>query len=164
MQGNLPQKIPKSSSTTTRSSRKTSTYLVRTFPHLEKVSLESATTTQKQAKRQNGRPRCEYVDMGNVYDCHSASRCSSWKGVTKKLVRVIDWQQSSWIRTTFLTDLAVQLSTAKTHVFSDSVLCMVRFCENPVSAWKEKIDWFMKSSQCRELDRVDGSRDPENDD
>ena len=33
---------------------------------------------------------------------------------------------------------------------------MGRISENLVSAWKEKIDWFMNSSQCRELDRVDG--------
>ena len=41
--------------------------------------LESAIPTRTQFKRQNGRPRCEYVDMGSVYDCHSASRRSSWK-------------------------------------------------------------------------------------
>ena len=54
------------------------------------------------------------------------------------------------------TDRAVQLSSAKAQVFSDSVLCMGRIPDTPVSAWKEKIDWFMKSSQCRELDRIDG--------
>ena len=36
---------------------------------------------------------------------------------------------------------------------------MGRICENPVKAWKEKIDWFMKSSQCREMDRIDGGVD-----
>ena len=41
--------------------------------------LDSVTATQSQATRQIGRPRCEYVDMENVYDCHSASRSSSWK-------------------------------------------------------------------------------------
>ena len=59
-------------------------------------------------------------------------------------------------KTTLLTDRAVQLSTAKTYVFSDSVLCMGRNSENPLSAWKEKVDCFMNSSQCRELDRIDG--------
>ena len=33
---------------------------------------------------------------------------------------------------------------------------MGRISENPVSVWKEKIDWFMYSTQCRELDRIDG--------
>ena len=32
--------------------------------------------------------------------------------------------RNSWKRTTLLTDRAVQLSTAKAYVFSDSVLCM----------------------------------------
>ena len=59
---------------------------------------------------------------------------------------------------------------------------MGKISENPVKAWKEKIDWFMNSSQRRELDQIDGEpmesegknprihniadsrRDPENDD
>ena len=53
-------------------------------------------------------------------------------------------------------DRAVQLSTAKPSVLSNSVLCMGRISENPVSASKEEIDWFTNSSQCRELDRIDG--------
>ena len=28
--------------------------------------------------------------------------------------------------------------------------------QNAVSTWKERIEWFMNSSQCRELDRTDG--------
>ena len=28
--------------------------------------------------------------------------------------------------------------------------------QSPISAWKEKIEWFLNSSQCRELDRIDG--------
>ena len=69
---------------------------------------------------------------------------------------MIDWQESSWKRTTLLTDRAVRLSTAKAYVFSDSILCMGRISENPASARKEKTDRFMNSSQCRELDRIDG--------
>ena len=69
---------------------------------------------------------------------------------------MINWQEHSWKGTTLLTDRAVRSSTAKAYIFSDSALCMGRISENPVSAWKEKIDWFMNSSQCRELDRVDG--------
>ena len=69
---------------------------------------------------------------------------------------MIDWQDKSWKRTNLLTDCAVRLSTAKAAVFSDSVLCMGRICENPVSAWMENIDWRMNSSQSRELNRFDG--------
>ena len=75
--------------------------------------------------------------------------------VTVKLIRdhkeisgipVIDWKQLMWQRTTLLTDRAVQFATAKTFVFSDSVLCMGGISPDPVKAWKEKIDWFMHSS------------------
>ena len=69
---------------------------------------------------------------------------------------MIDWHQRSWQRTTLLTDRAVRLSNAKTYVFSDSVLCMGGISSNPVKAWKEKNDWFMNSSQCREWNRIDG--------
>ena len=62
--------------------------------------------------------------------------------VTSKLVReqteiqgrsLVDWQQDSWKRTTLLTDRAVRLSTAKAHVFSDSVLCMGRISADILS-------------------------------
>ena len=99
-------------------------------------------------------------------------------------ISVINWQDKSWKRTTLLNDRAVQLSTAKVCAFSGSELCMGRIPDNPVIAWMEKITWFMHSSQCRELDRIDGEpmdfewkkkcpgfhhiadsrRDPENDD
>ena len=71
-------------------------------------------------------------------------------------VSVINWQQLMWQRTTLLTDKTVQFATAKTYVFSDSVLCMVGICSNQVKAWKQKIDWFMNSRQYRGLDRIDG--------
>ena len=45
---------------------------------------------------------------------------------------------------------------AQTYLFSDSVLYMDRISNNPTSASQEKIDWFINSSQCREMDRIDG--------
>ena len=48
-------------------------------PHFSENLLELATTTQTQASRQRGGPRCAYVDMENVYDCHPTSRSSSWE-------------------------------------------------------------------------------------
>ena len=59
-------------------------------------------------------------------------------------------------RTTSLTDKAVQFATSETYVFSDSVLRMGGISQNPVKAWKEKIDLFMDSRQYRELDRIVG--------
>ena len=87
--------------------------------------------------------------------------------VTRKLVKdqneiqgisMINWQENSWNRTTLLTDRAVRLSTAKAYVFSDSALCMGRISENPVKAWKEKIDWFMNSSVVESWIESTGSR------
>ena len=152
--------------------------------HILRNSTRIATETWSQARRQNGRPRCEFFDLEKVYVCHLECLSSSWKRSlgeftfyqksattnSKTIVRcdkevitdlkenqgvsMIDWHQRSWKRTALLTDREVRLSTSKTYVFSDSVLCMGRICQNPVSAWKEKIEWFMNSSQCR--DPIDG--------
>ena len=85
------------------------------------------------------------VHLGNDYAEHLHSIKSQPKrtlkqlvNVTEKLIRaqkeisgipVINWQQLVWQWTTLLTDKAVQFATAKTYVFSDSVLCMggIRF-------------------------------------
>ena len=55
-------------------------------------------------------------------------------------IPVIDWQQQMWQRTNVLTDNAVQFATAKTCVFSDSVLCLGGISPDPVRAWKDKIN------------------------
>ena len=115
--------------------------------------------------------------MVNVHVRHSSSCSSSWERnqpkrtlkqlniVTVKLIRdqeeisripVIIWQQLMWQKTTLLADKAVQFATAKTYIFSNSVLCMGGINSDPVKAWKEKINWFMNSRQFRELDRIDG--------
>ena len=86
---------------------------------------------------------------------------------TEKLIRdqkeitgipVIDWQQLVWQRTTLLTDKAVQFATAKTCVFSDSVLCLGGISPDPVGAWKDNINWFMESRQKREWIESMGNR------
>ena len=149
-------------------------------------SLECATEIRSQTRRQNGRSRCKYDFRKNVSVRYSSSCSSSGKdhaenlhsiknqpkqtlkqrfNVTEKLIRdqkevwgipVVKWQQRMWQRTTLLTDKAVQFAIAKTYVFSHSALCMGGISSNPVKAWKEKIDWFVKSHQDKELDRIDG--------
>ena len=54
-------------------------------------------------------------------------------------VTTIDWQQPLWRETTLLTDRVVQLATAKTYVFFDSVLSLQGISTEPVQAWKSKI-------------------------
>ena len=101
------------------------------------------------------------VNLGNdnVENLHSTENQSKRTlkllfNVTRKLIKdqkeiqgfsVFNWQQQTWQRTTLLTDKAVQLSNAKTYVFSDSVFGMGRISENPVKAWKEEIDWLQNS-------------------
>ena len=71
--------------------------------------------------------------------------------VTKKLVTdqteiqgvsKIDWHTHPWQRTTFLTDKAVQLSTAKEYAFFNSVLCLGRMNPYPesIDAWKIRLN------------------------
>ena len=55
-----------------------------------------------------------------------------------------------------LADKAVQFATAKTCVFSDSVLCMGGISQDLVRAWKEKSIWCMESRPFGGLDRIDG--------
>ena len=109
------------------------------------------------------------VHLGNAYldNLHSTKNLPQRTmkqlfDVTRKLVKeqteiqgvsMINWQEKFWEETTLLTARAVQLSTAKAYVFSDSVLCMERMSENRLKAVKEKIDWFVNSPQCRELNR-----------
>ena len=49
-----------------------------------------------------------------------------------------------WKETTLLTDRAVQFATAKTYVFSDSVLSLGGISDEPVEAWKNKIKWYVE--------------------
>ena len=50
------------------------------------------------------------------------------------------------------------VSRAKNYVFSDSVLCLGKMSENPLSniVWEDELTWFKSSSQYRALDTIDG--------
>ena len=73
-------------------------------------------------------------------------------------ITAIDWRQPMWRETTLLTDRAVQLATVKTHVFSDSVLCLGGISIEPVKAWEMKIKWFLETRYLKDLDRIDGKQ------
>ena len=53
--------------------------------------------------------------------------------------------------TTLLTNRAVRLSAAEAFCTLQFSIVHGKISENPVKAWKEKIDSFMNSSQCREF-------------
>ena len=52
----------------------------------------------------------------------------------------------------------ISLQRTKVYVFSDSVLCLGKMNENPRSniAWEERLTWFKRSQEYRNLDRIDG--------
>ena len=66
---------------------------------------------------------------------------------------MINCHQRCWQKTTYW--LSSSDIYGKTYVFSHSVLCMGKMNQNPISAWKEEIEWFMNASQCLQLDRID---------
>ena len=138
--------------------------------HLEKVFSNVRQKFRRKPGEQNGRSRCKYVDMGNIYDRHSSSRSSSWKtiiwrihilpktqsmrtlkqvfNVTRKLINDHkEIQGISVINWQQQTWQRTTLLTDKAVQLSNakptgSVLCLGRISENLVKAWKEKIDWF----------------------
>ena len=85
--------------------------------------------------------------------------------VTERLIKdqtestgltTIDWQQPMWRETTLLNDKAVQFATAKTYVFSDSVLCLGGISDEPVKACKSRIKLFLETRCLKDLDRIGG--------
>ena len=62
------------------------------------------------------------------------------------------------MRTSLLHDRAVTLWKAKVNVYTDSLLCLGKFHEHlhSIEARKQKLEWFMKSREYRELDGIDG--------
>ena len=54
-------------------------------------------------------------------------------------VSTIDFKELTWMSTSLLCSRAHQITNAKTNVFSDSVLCVVKRRDNPIATWKRKI-------------------------
>ena len=74
-------------------------------------------------------------------------------------VNTINWDDSSWKHLSLIGDEEViSLSHAKVYVFSDSVLCLGKVNQNPISntVWEDKLTWFKDSPQYRTLDTIDG--------
>ena len=72
-------------------------------------------------------------------------------------IKVWTWAISR--KTTLLTDRAVQFATAKTYVFSDSVLCLGGITTEPVKAWERKIKcFFLEMRYLKDLYRIDGEQ------
>ena len=54
----------------------------------------------------------------------------------------IDCEQTTWRSTTLLRDKAIEITNAKTYIFSDSVLRLGGISDQPVEARKNKIKWY----------------------
>ena len=55
-----------------------------------------------------------------------------------------------------MSDRAVQFATAKTYVFSDSVIRLEGISPEPVKEWESKIKWIVETRYLKDLDRIDG--------
>ena len=70
-----------------------------------------------------------------------------WKSVgllfheTGKLIRDQKeiTSEATWMSTSLLCSKAYRFTNAKTHVFSDSVLCVGKMGDDPIATWKSKI-------------------------
>ena len=74
-------------------------------------------------------------------------------------VSQINWEDSPWKQSSLVNDeKVVSLSHAKVLVFSDSVLCLGKMNQNPISntVWERQMEWFKDSLQYRTLDTIDG--------
>ena len=64
-------------------------------------------------------------------------------------VSMIGYGDYTWSATSLLCDRIHQISTAKTYVFADSVLCLGGIKENPDEAWKDKIKWNFENNHLK---------------
>ena len=71
-------------------------------------------------------------------------------------ISLISFQYLRWVSTSLLHSRAYQYSTAKVHVFSDSVLCLGKMEDNPVESCKKQIQWYSDNNCFSELNRLDG--------
>ena len=64
-------------------------------------------------------------------------------------ISTIEWNTTPWMRSTLLHDRAIKLSKAKVHVYSDSVLCLVKIMNILLlhRSGKNKLEgsWFLRT-------------------
>ena len=71
----------------------------------------------------------------------------------------INWEDSSWKHSSMVGgEKVISLSHTEVYVFSDSVLCLGKMSENPLSkiVWEDRLTWFKSSPEHRALDTIDG--------
>ena len=70
----------------------------------------------------------------------------------------IDYEQPMWRSTTPLCDKAIEITNAKTYVFSDSVLCLGGISDQPVEAWETIFIWYTETRCLKDFNRIDGEQ------
>ena len=92
-------------------------------------------------------------------------RCSQYVGswITQRLilnqhheilnVSTIEWRFTPWMKSTLLHDKVIKWADAKVHVYSNSVLCLVRMHGHPEAKekWKDPFQLLQQSNGCWEL-------------
>ena len=74
-------------------------------------------------------------------------------------ISTIDCDQTPWMRSTLIHEHVIKFSTARVHVFSDSVLCLggkIAEYQPSVQTWTNGIEWFTPSVPYRVPDKIDG--------
>ena len=71
----------------------------------------------------------------------------------------IHWEKHSWKHLSLIGDeTVINLQCAKVYVFSDSVLCLGRVHQHPMSneAWKKRMRWIITDQSYRDYDGISG--------
>ena len=68
----------------------------------------------------------------------------------------INFKEVTWMSTCLLCSRAYHVTNAKTHFFSDSVLCVGKMGDDPIETWKSKIKWYSETYHFKDLNRIDG--------
>ena len=71
-------------------------------------------------------------------------------------VSTIDFQDATWMSTSFLCEKAYRITKARVHVFSDSVFCAGKMGDDPIVTWKSKIKWYSENNHFKDMNRTDG--------
>ena len=74
-------------------------------------------------------------------------------------LETIGWENHSWKYLSLIgEERIINLQRTKVYVFSDSVLCLGKFLQNPESneAWEQSLGWIKSSQRYRNFDRIHG--------
>ena len=71
--------------------------------------------------------------------------------------KLIEYQKEiNNLTTILLCNNFFEITDAKTHVFTNSMLCQGSMSDQPVEAWKNKIEWYLENRCLKDLKRIDG--------